>query len=294
VAVFPAKVNKVNFKTYQITSEMQGLEVSVMIVWTIFRDGDGPMRAYRMLGNDLKEAVPRSANDLCASLVSSVVRNQIANDTIDNIIKSREAFREKVMETMKPQMKGWGIWIESVEITDVKIMSGALFKDMQCVFRDDQYQIAQTQMMNVNHEIAQKKLQVKIITDKRNQDKHEKKTLEDSARSIRNKELEFDRVKQDIKISFKNFENSQNEYLAQKKRENAKSIKQMLTSFDKERASNQLTLTEKEKQRELIEQKAKGQIYRLEKNQGLQRDQKQFEIDKKKADWDVQKTKVND
>jgi regulator of protease activity HflC (stomatin/prohibitin superfamily) len=143
-AVFPAKVNRVNFKTYQITSEMQGLEVSVMIVWTIFREEDGPMRAYRMLGNDLKEAVPKTANDLCASLVSSVVRNQIANDTIDNIIKSRKEFRSKVMETMRGQMKGWGIWIESVEITDVKIMSGALFKDMQCVYRDDQYQIAQT------------------------------------------------------------------------------------------------------------------------------------------------------
>jgi uncharacterized membrane protein YqiK len=186
---------------------MQGLNVSVMIVWTIYRKGDGPMRAYRMLGEDLKSAIPKSANDLVASLVSSVVRNQIANDTIDHIIKSRDEFRRTVMDTMEPQMKGWGIWLESVEITDVKIMSGQLFKDMQCVFRDDQYQIAQTQTMNFNHEIAQKKLDVKVITDKRNQDKHQKKTLEDSTRSIKNKELEFERLQNEIKVAFKNFEN---------------------------------------------------------------------------------------
>jgi hypothetical protein len=32
---------------------------------------------------------------------------------------------------------GWGVWLETVEITDVKISSGSLFKDMQCKFRED-------------------------------------------------------------------------------------------------------------------------------------------------------------
>merc|ERR1712136_712685 len=31
--------------------------------------------------------------------------------------------------------KGWGIWIETVEITDVRIMSKNLFKNMQAEFR---------------------------------------------------------------------------------------------------------------------------------------------------------------
>jgi hypothetical protein len=27
-------------------------------------------------------------------------------------------------------VKGWGVWLETVEITDVTISSGALFKDL--------------------------------------------------------------------------------------------------------------------------------------------------------------------
>lgn len=164
------------------------------------------MRAFRTLGNDLKNQNPAKSNELVASMVSSVVRNAIANDRIDHIIKEREGFRKLVMDTMRPFLKGWGIWIESVEITDVKIMSASLFRDMQCVYRDDQYQIAQTQTMTVNHEIAKKRLAIKMVTDKRNQDKHETKTLEDSARAIVNKELQLEKLKQDNSIAFRRFE----------------------------------------------------------------------------------------
>jgi hypothetical protein len=148
--------------------------------------------------------------------------------------------------------------------------------------------------MNVNHEISKKRLEVKMITDKRNQDKHEKKTLEDSDRAIKNKELEHQKVIQDIKIQFKNFNNSQNEHLENQKRSNAKQITQMLNNFDRDKAQNKLTLSEHKKQRELIEQKAKGKLYRQEKDQSLGLDRTKFAIDRKKDDWNVQKTKVND
>ena len=62
VARFPSKVNKVNFFTEQVTKEMQGIKVSGMLVWTIYREGDGPMKAYKNLGEDLKEENPAIAN----------------------------------------------------------------------------------------------------------------------------------------------------------------------------------------------------------------------------------------
>jgi len=37
---------------------MQGLEVSAMIVWTINRTADGPMKAYKNLGADLADEIP--------------------------------------------------------------------------------------------------------------------------------------------------------------------------------------------------------------------------------------------
>lgn len=46
VATFPAKVHQVDFTTEQVTNEMQGVQVSGMIVWSINRQGDGPFKAY--------------------------------------------------------------------------------------------------------------------------------------------------------------------------------------------------------------------------------------------------------
>lgn len=62
---------------------MQGLEVSAMIVWTIFREEDGPMKAFKNLGDDLITDDPTTANGLITSTVASIVRNRIANSTID-------------------------------------------------------------------------------------------------------------------------------------------------------------------------------------------------------------------
>lgn len=38
---------------------------------------------------------------------------------------------------LKDQFKGWGIWLETVEITEVTISSERLFKDLQAEFRQE-------------------------------------------------------------------------------------------------------------------------------------------------------------
>ena len=101
-----------------------------MIVWTINRTGDGPMKAYKNLGSDLTSDVPKTANNLLTSMASAIVRNCIANSTIDQIIKNRQQLREAINKEMTEVVQGWGVWLETIEITDVKILSGSLFKDM--------------------------------------------------------------------------------------------------------------------------------------------------------------------
>lgn len=117
---------------------MQGLEVSAMLVWTIHREGDGPMKAFKNLGQDLTADTPAMANELIISMASAIVRNCIANSTIDQIIKNRDELKDSIITQLKTVVTGWGVWLETVEITDVKICSGKLFKDLQCKFREDQ------------------------------------------------------------------------------------------------------------------------------------------------------------
>lgn len=137
VAKFPAKVNKVEFATQQVTTEMQGVQVSGALIWTIYRLGDGPFKAYKNLGSDLTKKIPKTANENLIAQASAIVRSVIANATLREMLTDRKKIRDEVILNMKDQVKGWGVWLETVEITDVKIMSGTLFKDLQAEFREN-------------------------------------------------------------------------------------------------------------------------------------------------------------
>ena len=136
VAVFPSRLVKVDIRAQQVTIEMQGLEVAAMIEWTIDKNGDGPMKAFMNLGSDLSSSNPRTANAMLADMACSILRNYMANCTIDDVIKNREAMRAKILADMSGVTKGWGVHLETVEVTDVRICSGTLFKNMQTKFRE--------------------------------------------------------------------------------------------------------------------------------------------------------------
>jgi len=50
-------------------------------------------------------------------------------------------------------VKGWGVWLETVEITDVTISSASLFKDLQANFRENMKRTAEVYRMNVESEV---------------------------------------------------------------------------------------------------------------------------------------------
>lgn len=134
VAIFPSQIYKVDFTIQALTTEMQGVCVSSSIAWTVYREEDGPMRAYKYLGN-LNSRYPE-ANNLIISLASAVVRNEISNTTITEVMKSRDTLRKQIRSQLKDMFKGWGVWMETIEITDVKIASSSTFKNLQTEFRE--------------------------------------------------------------------------------------------------------------------------------------------------------------
>lgn len=101
-----------------------------MLVWSINRLGQGPFNAYKNLGPDLASDVPQTANDSLTSMSSAIVRSCIANSTIDEMLRNREAVRTAIRKEMSEVVKGWGVWLETVEIMDVQISSNTLFKDL--------------------------------------------------------------------------------------------------------------------------------------------------------------------
>lgn len=115
---------------------MQGVEVTGMVIWSIFRDGDGPFKCYKSFGEDLKGS-SAMANEKIMNLSKSIIRDRIANMTIKDVLKNRHKLREGVREEIQKLINGWGIWLETVEILDVKIASNQLFKNLQTEFREN-------------------------------------------------------------------------------------------------------------------------------------------------------------
>ena len=70
-------------------------------------------------------------------MCESALRNLIANSSLDEVLKNRNHLKDNMRKDLKDQFKGWGIWLETVEITEVKISSGKLFKDLQAEFRQE-------------------------------------------------------------------------------------------------------------------------------------------------------------
>ena len=149
VAIFPSRLVKVEVKTEQVTVEMQGIGVSSMIEWTV--DRKNPMKAYKNL--DLASGNFNTANETLRAMTSAIVRNQIANSTIDHIIKNRQMLREEILKEMDEVVSGWGVHLATVEVTDVKILSGGLFKDMQTKFREENVKKATLEKMVVENAI---------------------------------------------------------------------------------------------------------------------------------------------
>jgi len=49
----------------------------------------------------------------------------------------RVELRNQIRKEMTDITKSWGVWIETVEITNVEICSDALFKNMQTYYREN-------------------------------------------------------------------------------------------------------------------------------------------------------------
>ena len=98
---------------------MQGVEITGFAFWSVYRNEDGPFRCYKyMEGND--------ANTNVQAMCESVLRSQIANSSLDDVLRKRDLLRDAIKKELKDQFRGWGVWLETVEITEVVISSSRL------------------------------------------------------------------------------------------------------------------------------------------------------------------------
>lgn len=96
---------------------------------------------------------------------------------------------------MSEVVKGWGVWMETVEILDVKILSSSLFSNMQAKFREAQKKTAELQRMEVDSQIKIEQLKRQLEDDKRNADNTFKKEELQNAKLLASAELKLKNYK---------------------------------------------------------------------------------------------------
>jgi len=165
LAKFPSTLNKVSFKAQQVTKEKQGVEVSGFIVWVVNRIADGPFKAYKHLGGLTGDGLS-NANSQLKLMAESVVRSQVAKISIEEAMTKREAIREAVRTAMQDVVKGWGVWIETVEVTDVRVMSKILFENLQTEFREKQSTLSEGIRIQHRQKLELARIQANLETKK--------------------------------------------------------------------------------------------------------------------------------
>lgn len=100
---------------------------------------DDVFKLYKTFGDALvdtyssKGAISDKIRDMCIS----VIRDRVANMTIMDILRNRNKIKTEIQKTLQDTLSGWGMQIDTIEISNVKISSYELFRNLQTKFREE-------------------------------------------------------------------------------------------------------------------------------------------------------------
>jgi flotillin len=146
VAVVPTTVQKLRFSAAQVTREKVGVEVTGLAVYRIAE----PLIAFRMLNFSFPERAQEKLEEMLVEMFAGASRRLVANLTVEEcLIRRKEGIAAELMREIAPVVSGhgrvddetdagWGVVLDTIEIQDVRVLSPAVFSNMQAPFRQQQ------------------------------------------------------------------------------------------------------------------------------------------------------------
>lgn len=163
VAIVPTTIQKLRFTADQVTSEKVGVEVTGLAVYRIAE----PMIAFRMLNFSYPERAQEKLEEMLVEMFVGAVRRLVANLAVEEcLVRRKEGLAQELMREIAPVVsgsgrieddtdKGWGVVIDTIEIQDVRVLSAAVFSNMQARFRQEQEQKAREASLQTERAIKQ-------------------------------------------------------------------------------------------------------------------------------------------
>lgn len=150
VAVVPTTVQRLQFSADQITAEKTGVKVTGIVVYRIAE----PLIAARMLNFSFPERAQEKLALMMEEMCMGATRRLVANLTVEECLTRRkDALSVELIREIAPVVsgrgrvedgteRGWGVVVDTIEIQDVRVLSGAVFANMQARFRSEQERVA--------------------------------------------------------------------------------------------------------------------------------------------------------
>jgi len=163
VAIVPTTIQKLRFTADQVTSEKVGVEVTGLAVYRIAE----PMIAFRMLNFSFPERAQEKLEEMLVEMFVGAARRLVANLAVEEcLVRRKEGIAQELMREIAPVVsgagrleddtdKGWGVVIDTIEIQDVRVLSSAVFSNMQARFRQEQEQKAREASLQTERAIKQ-------------------------------------------------------------------------------------------------------------------------------------------
>lgn len=201
VVRFPSTMQETTFTASQATKQRAGISVTGKAYWSIYRpnadDPDGPFRAFKSLAG-LVQGDFTAGNEKVETLAISCIRDAVSKMNIVEVMTSREELKERVKGDITPIFRGWGMWLETVEIIDVRVESRTLFDDMQYLRPDeldfdtkaDAHLCAEQAKLSSQRLLDTEKLNVQLEVSKKRADTSAEQGIYEATQSLKRDEGE--------------------------------------------------------------------------------------------------------
>jgi len=141
----------------------------------------------------------------------STIRGALSNMTVVEVMTQRETLTKRVKQDITLVFRGWGIWLETVEILDVRVESKSLFDDMQYLKTDaldfdtkaDAHLAAEKAQIAVKTALEAEKVGSSLAMAKKRADAASAQGIHEAEQSLRREEGEakLEEAKQELRLA---------------------------------------------------------------------------------------------
>lgn len=261
----PANVQKLKFETDNANMDYQGIGIEGYATWRI--NPEKPEIAITTLDFFDEENPMNKTNEDLKTICIEAVRHVIANMSIEDALKNKDAIADNLTKQLTEIERKWGIVFDQVGIEKVRIMSNRLFNDLQSEFRNKLRLESSKTQIATDREIAKEENEI-----------HEKNELE---RIQTEQKIELQDIEKKKQLSKRQLEDQKELKEKERQIKEEEFRKEMEFNLEKEQKKHDLKQLEQDLEIKLKETEVKVlavdlELQKLENNI----ETKQIEIDK--------------